>query len=360
MAGADNEVGRLPGPPHLFPAEPLLHPVQHVVDQSGAFGLRAGETKDVAAGAGLPCDRQALAQLQEPAGAAGGGVGGLSQHILKDGAEGGPLGLAPLAHDGVEGGCEEVLVPGLEGGGEGVELAGGEVGRVGEEGAEGLDHADMVADAGAGGAGEGGEEGGDGGVGGVEVALMDGVEDEGGLLPRGDGFADLVLGHHAGEGLGDGLGGAEEGGDRGVAQGAAGGEAAEAGDEAVGVAVGGVERRQTSMGVRRPSVAMECWRRWRAWGSRAVRSRRRAWGAISGMGRWWRGSMALCSFGGREAQFGLGWGEGGVRWLAGFPLTLALSPVGRGDLVPVAVRGAPRLGAGGVRFPRRRGRRAWP
>lgn len=147
--------------------------------------------------------------------------------------------LTPLAHDGVEGGGEEVLVPGLEGGGEGVELAGGEVGGVGEEGAEAFDHGHMVADAGAGGAGEGGEKGGDGGVGGVEVALMDGVQDEGGLLPRGDGFADLVLGHHLGEGLGDSLGGAEEGGDRGVAERAAGGEAAEAGDEAVGVAVPG-------------------------------------------------------------------------------------------------------------------------
>lgn len=145
--------------------------------------------------------------------------------------------LTPLAHDGVEGGGEEVLVPGLECCGEGVELAGGEAGGVGEEGGEGLHHAHMVADAGAGGAGEGGEEGGDGGVGGVEVALMDGVEDEGGLLPRGDGFADLVFRHHAGEGLGDGLGGAEEGGDCRVAEGAAGGEAAEAGDEAVGVAV---------------------------------------------------------------------------------------------------------------------------
>ena len=158
---------------------------------------------------------------------------------MQDGAEGGPLRLSPLADDGVEGGGEEVLVPRLERGGEGVELAGGEAGGVGEEGGEGFDHAHMVADAGAGGAGECWEEGGDGGVGGVEVALMDGVEDEGGLLPRGDGFADLVLGHHLGEGLGDGLGSAEEGGDRRVAERAAGGKAAEAGDEAVGVAVTG-------------------------------------------------------------------------------------------------------------------------
>ena len=216
--------------------EPHLHLVQHVVDQAG-LRLRSGEAEGVASGAGLPCDRQALAELQQSPGAAGGGVGGLAQYIHQDGAEGGPLRLNPLTHDGVEGGGEEVLVPGLDRGGDCVELANGEAGGVGEEGGEGFDHADMVADAGAGGAGERGEEGGDGGVGGVEMALMDGVQDEGGLFPRGDGFADLVLGHHLGEGLGDGLGGAEEGGDRRVAQGAAGGEAAEAGDEAVGVAV---------------------------------------------------------------------------------------------------------------------------
>lgn len=219
-------------------SKPLVHLVQHVIDQAG-LRLRSGEAEGVASGAGLPCDRQALAQLQQAARAAGGGVGGLPEHIQQDGAEGGPLRLRPLADDGVEGGYEEVLVPGLERGGEGVELAGGEACRVGEEGAEGFDHAHMVADAGAGGAGECGEEGGDGGVGGVEVALMDGVQDEGGLLPRGDGFADLVLGHHLGEGLGDGLRGAEEGGDGGVAQRAAGGEAAEAGDEAVFVLLAG-------------------------------------------------------------------------------------------------------------------------
>lgn len=120
-------------------AEPHLHLVQHVVDQAG-LRLRSGEAEGVAAGAGLPCDRQALAQLQQAAGAAGGGVGGLSQHIHQDGAEGGPLGLAPLTHDGVEGGYEEVLVPRLDRGGEGVELAGGEACCVGEEGGEGLHH----------------------------------------------------------------------------------------------------------------------------------------------------------------------------------------------------------------------------
>ena len=77
-------------------AEPQLHLVQHVVDQAGLC-LRSGKAEGVAAGAGLSRDRQALAQLQQAAGAAGGGVGGLSQHIHQDGAEGGPLGLTPLA-----------------------------------------------------------------------------------------------------------------------------------------------------------------------------------------------------------------------------------------------------------------------
>lgn len=162
----------------------------------------------------------------------------------------------------------------------------------------------MVADAGAGGAGECGKEGGDGGVGGVEVALMDGVEDEGGLLPRGDGFADLVLGHHRGEGLGDGLGGAEEGGDRRVAQGAAGGEAAEAGDEAVGVAVAGggeapdldggaealggdgVLEELEGLGVEGGAVAEE------------------GVGGDFGQGEVVEGVHGRCSFGGREARLG--------------------------------------------------------
>lgn len=213
--------------------------------------------------------------------------------------------LAPLTHDGVEGGGEKVLVPRLERGGEGVELAGGEAGGVGEEGGEALDHAHMVADAGAGGAGECGEEGGDGGVGGVEVALMDGVQDEGGLLPRGDGFADLVLGHHLGEGLGDGLGGAEEGGDRRVAKGAAGGEAAETGDEAVFVRVArggklpdldggaealgrdGVLEELEGLGVERGAVAEE------------------GVGGDFGDGEVVEGVHGRCSFGGRERRVGL-------------------------------------------------------
>jgi hypothetical protein len=221
-----------------LPPKPLLHLVQHIVDQSG-FRLRSGEAQGVASGGGLPCDRQALPQVQQPAGAAGDGVGGLSQHILEDGAEGGPLRLRRLAVDGVEGGGEDILVPRLDRGGEGVELADREVGGRGEEGAEAFDHADMVADAGAGGAGERGEEGGDCRVGGVEVALLDGAEDQGGFLPRGDLGAVLVLGDHGGEGVGERGWRAEDGGDGGVAEAGAGGEAAEAGDEAVVVAAAG-------------------------------------------------------------------------------------------------------------------------
>lgn len=67
-----------------------------------------------------------------------------------------------------------------------------------------MTHAHMVADAGAGGAGRAGKR--RWRCRGVSKYPADGVQDEGGLLPRGDGFADLVLGHHLGEGLGDGLG----------------------------------------------------------------------------------------------------------------------------------------------------------
>lgn len=58
-------------------SKPLVHLVQHVIDQAG-LRLRSGEAEGVASGAGLPCDRQALAQLQQAARAAGGGVGGLA------------------------------------------------------------------------------------------------------------------------------------------------------------------------------------------------------------------------------------------------------------------------------------------
>ena len=110
-------------------------------------------------------------------------------------------------------------MPGGKGGGDHVEVAGGQQVRRGEEGAKFLHHADMVADAVGRGAGERGEEGGDGGVGGGEVARLDRVQDEGGFLVGRDGLAHLILGDHGGEGAGGG--GwlwAEEGGDGGVAQ----------------------------------------------------------------------------------------------------------------------------------------------
>ena len=83
-----------------------------------------------------------------------------------------------------------------------------------------------------------------GGVEGFEMALADGLDQYAAFVPGGDGAANLILGHHGGEGGGEIGGGAEEGGDGAVGLGAelgevlGGGEAAEAGDEAVGVGLG--------------------------------------------------------------------------------------------------------------------------
>jgi len=101
-----------------------------------------------------------LAEAQQPAGAAGGGVHGLARDIHQDGAEGGPLGLGSPARVRVEGGGEEVLMPAHHGAGEGVELADGQGFGGGEEGAERLDHCRMGAEALAGGAGERGDRSG--------------------------------------------------------------------------------------------------------------------------------------------------------------------------------------------------------
>lgn len=49
-------------PGSLVPPKPLLHLVQHVVDQAGGPRLGAGEAEEPAGGGGLAGDRQALAQ----------------------------------------------------------------------------------------------------------------------------------------------------------------------------------------------------------------------------------------------------------------------------------------------------------
>lgn len=103
---------------------------------------------------GLTRDRQALAQRQQPAGAAG---GGLAFDIQKHGAECGPLGLRPGPGDGLAGGGQEIHIPSTYGGGQCIELARGEVFGGGEEGAAPLDRRHMVADAAARGAGERGK-----------------------------------------------------------------------------------------------------------------------------------------------------------------------------------------------------------
>lgn len=54
---------------------PFYH-VQHVIYQAAAAGLGAGEAEDVAVLAGLSSYRQALAQVQQAAGAGGAGFGG--------------------------------------------------------------------------------------------------------------------------------------------------------------------------------------------------------------------------------------------------------------------------------------------
>lgn len=137
-----------------FP-KPLLHLVQHVVDQAAGPRLRAAEAQEPASGGWLARDRQALGQAQVAAGAVGLGVGRLTQHIQKDGAEGCPLALTRLAHQGLEGGGQKVLMPGRQGGGDQVKLAGGKLGGGGGMGPKILNHPNMGADPGAGGAGGG-------------------------------------------------------------------------------------------------------------------------------------------------------------------------------------------------------------
>lgn len=228
---------KAPPSPHL---KQPFHLVQHVVDEAAGPRLWPGEAEEPAGAGHFAADGQALAEDEGAAGAAGGEAGGAARRagFGEEGGDGLPLRVERAAAEGEEGLGQRLLEPQAQGCGQGVDAGGGEAVGGGEEAVEGGEDLDRGAEARAGLAGGVREEGEDRGVGRGEEALFGGGEEEGGLLPRRDGFADFVLGHHGLHGGGEVGGGADHGGDGGeggVLRGEAlvGGEAAQARDEAV-------------------------------------------------------------------------------------------------------------------------------